>query len=158
MKKLFVILGAVSFTLGAKELNLDRMSVYPGDYRHCYQKHVLSRTAEMKSVCIYNWINVKEGGSMTLLLKYRLSKGLTASISLNFMKEKGRNGDAGNIQFKLPEGTGEIVETKHGFKLPRNAYQAQVVISLPGGDAKIELEKISFEIVPAKTEGESPEK
>ena len=158
MKKLFIILGAVSFTLGAKELNLDRMSVYPGDYRHCYQKHVLSRTTEMKSVCIYNWINVKEGGTMTLLLKYRLSKGLTASVSLNFMKKMGRNGDVGKMHFKLPEGTGEIVETKHSFKLPRNAYQAQVVISLPGGDAKIELEKISFEIVPAKAEGESPEK
>ena len=131
MKKLFIILSVASFTLGAKELNLNRMSVYPGDYRHCYQKHVFSRTADMKSVCIYNWINVKEGGSMTLLLKYRLSKGSAASAAFNFMKKNGRNGDAGKISFKLPEGTGEIVETKHGFKLPQNAYQAQIVISLP---------------------------
>ena len=106
MKKLFIILSVASLTLGAKELNLDRMSVYPGDYRHCYQKHVLSRTADMKSVCIYNWINVKEGGSMTLLLKYRLSKGSAASAAFNFMKKNGRNrGICGNgTQFQSSSG------------------------------------------------------
>ncbi len=150
MKKLFIILSVASLTLGAKELNLDRMSVYPGDYRHCYQKHVLSRTAEMKSVCIYNWINVKEGGSMTLLLKYRLSKGSAASAALNFMKKNGRNGDAGKISFKLPEGTGEFAETELSFNLPPDAWQAQLLVSLPFGNAEIEMEKIAYEVMPDK--------
>ena len=142
------MLSMLSAAIGAGELNLDRMSVYPADYRTNYQNRILSRTADMKNICVYNWISTKAGGTITLRMKYRLSKGSSASAVLSFMKKNGRNGDAGKIQFKLPAGTGEITETKRCFNLPQDAFQAQIVISLPSGDAEIELEKISFKIDP----------
>ena len=150
MRKLFFMLSMLSAAIGAGELNLDRMSVYPADYRTNYQNRILSRTADMKSICVYNWINTNAGGTITLRVKYRLSQGSSASAVLSFMKKNGRNGDAGKVQFKLPAGTGEMAETKHCFSLPQDAYQAQIVISLPTGVAELELEKIWFEIVPDK--------
>jgi len=145
MKKLFLMLAGAVLVLGADEISIKRMNVFPRNYRDKWQNRVLSRTADMKSVCIYSWIAVKTGGAMSLKLKYRLEKGASANVVLSFMKENGKPGDAGKKKYKLPEGTGKIAEITFVADIPKNAHRAQIFISLPFGNAKIELMKITLD-------------
>ena len=145
MKKMIFMLIAATLILGAGEVNLNRMGVYPGKYKSCWQNRVLTRTVDMKDVCVYNWISMQNGGALILKLEYRLDKGTVANVALAFRKKNGKPGDAGKIRFKLPEGTGEVAKIEFRADIPKLSHDAQIIVSLPSGKAEIELMKISFD-------------
>ena len=150
MKKrllLNLLLFAAFFANGV-DFSLSRMSVWPQNYQDSYRDGVLSRTAAMKRVCIYKWMPLKSGaGILVIQVKYTLTPGASAGLSLNYRTAKGRNGNAGLASFKLPEGTGKETEMFFYADIPSDAEIVQIVLGLSHGDASLKLSKWSAEAV-----------
>lgn len=147
MKILVILLTFAMATLNAVELSPSRMLV-SGISKENYQNGILTRTNTMKPyVCIYNWYRLKKPGSgiLAVKLKYTLTTGIHATLKLSYRKIKGRNGDAGEVVFKLPAGTGKETEIAFYADLPPEAELAQIILGLPHGDASFKLSRLSVE-------------
>ena len=149
MKRILLFAAAaVSLVLQSAEPDPVRLTVYPKDYKEHFRNRILTRTPEMKSVCVYEWIRVRNGGVMKLDLQYRLSARAAASVSLHFRTKNGKQPDAGSVKFDLPSGTGEPAASSFLIGIPPEAHDAQLLISLPFGKARIELMKLAWSFAP----------
>lgn len=144
---LFLLFGTL-LTAGA-EFSPSRMLVSPGTYKEHFRDGVLTRTKDMKSVCIYTWYRLKPGsGVLTLKLKYTLTPGIAAKLKLSYRKKEGKNGNAGETVFNLPAGTGKPVEVALSADLPPEADTAQIILAPSHGDASFKLSRLSVEDIP----------
>ena len=143
------LLPFVAFFAMGTEFSLSRMSVWPQNYQNCYHDGVLNRTASMKRVCIYKWMQLKPGaGILAIQVKYTLTPGASAGLGLSYRTAKGGSGNAGHANFSLPAGTGKETETVFYADIPSDAERVQIILNLPHGDASLKLSRWSAETIP----------